>query len=172
MPSLLLTESLRTRLKEPLGKLIEGTPETVLQRVRQEIRERKPEMIICVGDRVSMFFAEHDIRSDVRVIDNVEMRRSIKPARLDGSKRTFYVKNKPGTIEMSAWQAVADSIRAGDSTVVVDGEEDLLALAAIALAPVYSIVVYGQPNVGVVMVTVDKKIKSEVDSMIDSMPKT
>jgi uncharacterized protein (UPF0218 family) len=171
MPVLLLTEPLRGKLKEPLGKLIEGIPETILGKVRREILERKPEMIICVGDRVSRFFSQYAIRTDIRILDNVEMRHAVEPVKLDSSKRTFFVKNKPGTIDMSAWQAVAESIEAGEATVVVDGEEDLLGLAAIALAPVNSMVVYGQPKVGVVLVTVDKKMKREVNSIIKSMRK-
>jgi len=172
LPMFVLTAQLRERLKTPLGKLVKGSSESVVETLRQEIRDRKPAMIICVGDAVSRLFTQNKLQTDVRILDNVEMRERIPPAELDmTSKRIFFAKNNPGTIDVSAWQAVAEALEAGDSLVVVDGEEDLLALVAMAIAPLDSIIVYGQPKVGVVLVVVDNKLKCEVDSILNSMRK-
>ena len=53
--------------------------------------------------------------------------------------------------------------------IIVDGEEDLAALAAIKTAPENSIVFYGQPGEGLVKVCVDEKIKEEVQGIIKRM---
>ena len=43
--------------------------------------------------------------------------------------------------------------------ILVDGEEDLFALPAIFLAPINSLVLYGQPNKGFVLVKVTDKTR-------------
>ncbi len=151
--------------------MVAGPSEAVVETLRQQITELRPQRVVCVGDAVSRLFSQHKLRSDVRIIDNVEMRQKLKPVRLDDSKRIFFAKNRAGTIDMSGWQAVSEAIEAGNAIVVVDGEEDLLALTAMALAPMGSVVIYGQPKAGIVLVVVNKKVRDEVYSMINSMPK-
>ena len=172
LPELLLTSALRRKLKHPLGRLITGSSETIVRTLRRQIKKDRPRRVICVGDAVSRLFSQHRLQSDVRIFDNVEMRRRLPPTKLETSGRIFFTANKPGTIDMSSWHAVGEAIDAGDSVVVVDGEEDLLTLAAIAQAPMSSFVVYGQPKVGVVLVSVDRKLRREVDSMLKSMRKS
>ena len=46
--------------------------------------------------------------------------------------------------------------------IKVKGEEDLLALPAILLAPLHSIMLYGQMDMGIVMVEVTEEKKKEV----------
>lgn len=148
-----------------------GPSEVIVEELRQQIEERRPKRVICVGDAVSRLFSANKLQNDVRIFDNVEMRQKLKPENLNASRRIFFTKNRPGTIDMSSWQAVSEALEAGNAAIVVDGEEDLLALAAMALAPMNSIIVYGQPKVGVVLVVVDKKLKGEVDSILNSMQK-
>ena len=53
--------------------------------------------------------------------------------------------------------------------IVVDGEEDLLVIPAVVLAPERSIVAYGQPNQGIVVIEVTKRNKLKCRQIIDSM---
>ena len=53
--------------------------------------------------------------------------------------------------------------------IVVDGEEDLLALIAVLYAPENSIVVYGQPYTGVVIIKVTPEKKEQVKALLNSM---
>ncbi|HMK82220.1 MAG TPA: DUF359 domain-containing protein, partial [Candidatus Bathyarchaeia archaeon] len=55
---------------------------------------------------------------------------------------------------------------------IVDGEEDLLVLVVIAVAPVGSLVVYGQPNEGIVLVNVTLAKKKEVVDLLGRMDTT
>jgi uncharacterized protein (UPF0218 family) len=54
----------------------------------------------------------------------------------------------------------------------VDGEEDLLTLVAIMVAPAGSIIAYGQPATGIVLVRVTPNKKNEIKALIDQMKKT
>ena len=47
------------------------------------------------------------------------------------------------------------------SYFVVEGEEDLLTLPSVAFSPLGSIVFYGQPNEGLVVIQVDDHIKNK-----------
>jgi hypothetical protein len=50
--------------------------------------------------------------------------------------------------------------------VAVKGEEDLLALPVIALAPVSALVFYGQPGEGIVVVRADAESKSRIKAIL------
>lgn len=163
-----LSNELRAKLKNPIGKLLIGSPKQNMIKLKEIINKNKPFMIICVGDVVSRNTAKAKIPVDIRIIDNKKMRKKIKPFKFK-AKRLFLVKNDPGTINLMSWKVIEEAINYKDSLILVNGEEDLLALAAIALAPNGSIVVYGQPNLGIVVVEVNKLKKTEIKSMINSM---
>ncbi len=55
--------------------------------------------------------------------------------------------------------------------ILVAGEEDLLTLAAVWLAPLGSLVVYGQPHQGVVTVEVTAQKKREAEKIFGLMEK-
>jgi uncharacterized protein (UPF0218 family) len=52
-------------------------------------------------------------------------------------------------------------------TIVVAGEEDLLALPAILLAPLGAIVLYGQWDRGAILVKVNEEKKKEVLGIVE-----
>jgi len=53
--------------------------------------------------------------------------------------------------------------------IIVNGEEDLATLPAILYAPVGSVVVYGQPNEGSVLVHVTSERKKHIEEFIKKM---
>jgi uncharacterized protein (UPF0218 family) len=53
--------------------------------------------------------------------------------------------------------------------IFIDGEEDMLALAVFALAPLDSVVFYGQPLEGLVSVKLNAKIKNKSRNLLDSI---
>ncbi|MGA8855944.1 MAG: DUF359 domain-containing protein [Candidatus Bathyarchaeia archaeon] len=74
-------------------------------------------------------------------------------------------------MESGAWQIIDEAVRKGNSVVVVDGEEDLLTLPAILSSPDKSLVVYGQPSVGIVLVRVTPEKKKDVTKLVEEMEK-
>jgi len=170
LPRLKLTNELRARLKLPLGELLKGTPDQNMRKVLEAVEREKPKRVVCVGDVVSRNAIKAGVPVDVRVIDNKIMRKNTEPMKLE-AKRILYVKNPPGMLDLTAWQALSEAIERGDSLMVVEGEEDLLTLAAMVEAPVMSIVIYGQPEEGIVLVRVDEEKKRQILAMIDAMVK-
>lgn len=168
MRRLKLPEALRDRLKVPVGELIPGPPRRSIVRLKRIILSMKPSKIICVGDFVSKLLLDSYMPVDLVVVDNRSMRRRTRRLRTD-SKRTFWVNNPAGTIAAAAWAALSEAIRKQGSMLLVKGEEDLLTLPVIALAPRNALVIYGQPHEGMVAVRVDTPKKTEIVSLISQM---
>jgi uncharacterized protein (UPF0218 family) len=160
---------LRRRLKKPLGELIKGSFEETVSVFKQIVEREKPTGIVSVGDAVSKNLVENGICPKVLIVDNRIMRKNITPASLiaDAEKR---VKNPPGTITFEALNAIREALKVNHRTkIVVDGEEDLLALCAILYAPENFFVVYGQPGEGIVVVKATKQKKDEVTEILRAM---
>jgi uncharacterized protein (UPF0218 family) len=168
---LLMNETQRESLKKPLGELISGTVAECNQALKGVQDIENPRRLILVGDTISRNAIHSGIRPDVIIIDQREMRREAVEFN-HGKARVFRTLNEPATINLLAWQAVSEAVEKGDSVVVVDGEEDLLTLVAILTAPIGSVVAYGQPSAGIVLVRVTPDKKNEIQTLIDQMEKT
>ncbi|MGA2239899.1 MAG: DUF359 domain-containing protein [Candidatus Bathyarchaeia archaeon] len=171
MAKLILTEELRRSLKNPLGKLLPGSGPEIYEEISTTFSLKKPPRVIFVGDAVTRNALAKGIRRDIMIIDNREKRAQTKP--LDAhATRIFRVRNDPGTIGSEAWAAVEEAVESGDAMMIVDGEEDLLTLVAMAVAPLGSFVIYGQPDEGLVLVEVDDSAKKRACSFLESMTRT
>jgi len=167
--SVTITPILRRQLKNPLGTLLEGTPDETMNQLSQLILQEKPKFIISVGDIVSRNMLKQGIQTQIVIVDNRVMRETAEPIKTR-INRKVNIKNPPGTVTPEAWAVIDEALKHSQPTqVTVDGEEDLLALVAILKAPESSLVVYGQPHEGVVVVKVDDTIKKEVTRIIQAM---
>lgn len=165
----LLAEEQRVQLKMPLGILLRGTFKQTLKEFEQIAREKKPSMIISVGDALSRALVENRIFPQVLVVDYKIMRESVSPLVIMGYE-TMRLQNNSGTISDDAWAIMASAIKHGNKVrVVVEGEEDLLTLVAVMEAPEKTLVVYGQPCEGMVVVEVTPQKKNEIKKIVDSM---
>jgi len=165
----LLAESVKTRLKHPLGSLLLGSPARTMRLLKEAIRREKPPKVCVVGDFTALNAIEYGIPVDLYVVDNKVMRRPVEAVPLRRLK-VFTARNPPGTITSEAW-ALINRVIEYDFPVllVVEGEEDLLALPVIKLAPNKAYVVYGQPHVGLVLVRVTEEKKKEIDALLEKM---
>jgi hypothetical protein len=168
LKTLLLTEHLRQQLKKPLGTLITGSIVVCNDYLKSRISDGKPTCVILVGDTVSRNAIEAGLEPDVIIVDKKEMRKESPPV-LVGDRRQFKLYNAQGSIDATSWDVLDEAIKAGESAVIVDGEEDLLVLVVISLAPVGSLVVYGQPKEGIVLVTVTPEKKREIAEILSCM---
>jgi uncharacterized protein (UPF0218 family) len=168
LAKLVLTDELRRSLKDPLGRLLPGSGPEIYEEVSTTISLKKPPRVIFVGDAAAKNAQTRGIRRDVMIIDNKEKRAQTKPFDFHAT-RIFRVRNDPGTIGSEAWAAVEEAVESGDAIMIVDGEEDLLTLVAIAVAPLGSLVMYGQPGEGLVMVEVDHSAKERACSFLENM---
>ena len=166
--TLLLPDSLRERLKQPFGQLVTGSPVDCNRVIESAIREGVPPRVVLVGDTVTRHVTGAGLRADVIIVDNKEMRQSSMPVSL-GSRKIFRLTNPQGTIASNSWNVISKALKLGDCAVVVDGEEDLLVLVAAFVAPNRSLVVYGQPKRGVVVVQVSAEKKREISQLLTLM---
>ena len=80
------------------------------------------------------------------------------------------VRNPPGEITEEAFDALKDALSSEERVVIrVEGEEDLLVLPAAMLAADGSMIVYGQPLVGLVVMRVTPEARHEVRELLESM---
>ena len=167
-----VTPELRAKLKQPLGKLIRGSFVETMRRFRDMVDKEKPQNIISVGDTVSRNLAKNHFLPRLSIIDNKCMRKRVSPTLLAADK-TVYVKNPQGTITEEAIGAIQDALKGNQHVkMIVEGEEDLLTLIAIADAPEDSLVVYGQPYEGIVIVKVTPDKKADAAKILKAMEKS
>ncbi len=140
-----------------------------MEKLKKIVDETKPAKIIAVGDRVSGNLHKSGFSPNVIIVDNRIMRKPVAPLEFD-AKKTFNVKNPAGTVTDEAYKTVQKAISSADRVkVLVDGEEDLLTLVAVLSAPEGSIVVYGQPREGIVVVLVNKESKKKIMDIVNRM---
>jgi uncharacterized protein (UPF0218 family) len=162
MVSLELPEHLRNRLKRPFGRLISDVNEL----------EIDSETVITIGDKTSDEVLRRGIKPKICVYDGRIKRKKIQIPDMikEFDAEDIEVKNPPGGLTQEVFNAIELALKGRSNFKIrVDGEEDLIAIAAIALAPLGSLVLYGQPDEGLVVVRVDNKNKLEVKSIIEEM---
>lgn len=164
-----LTPGLRRKLKKPLGILLHGSLEDIIHVLTTLIEKEQPTKIVAVGDQVSQDLTNYHLMPDVLIVDNRIMRKEIRPISATADQ-IISVKNLPGTISDEAWLATKAAMANKRRTkIVVDGEEDLLTLVAVLTAPENSLVIYGQPQKGVVAVKATSKMKEKVKEIVEAM---
>jgi uncharacterized protein (UPF0218 family) len=164
-----LTSELRRELKAPLGLLIQGSSKQTMEKLKKIIGKTKPAKIIAVGDRVSASILNSNIALNVAIVDSRIMRKPIVPLKFEAEK-TFSVNNPAGTLTDEACQTIDEAVNLSSQVKVqVNGEEDLLTLAAVLSAPNGSLVVYGQPGKGIVVLSVSDELKRRFRDIVDRM---
>ena len=184
-----ISDSLRAKLKKPLGKLIKGTEAEIRVEVIRLIKQADPVVLVSVGDDATSFLNKINHAPDLAVVDfhvkRVKVHESLKDLNFSGGfyrgdyeNKIITVKNPAGFITRDLTHAmrIAFSAIVADGklrVVKVDGEEDLAGIPAILLAPLGSLVLYGQPGIilkdfpgkpeeGIVAVSVTEGIKEKI----------
>jgi GTP-dependent dephospho-CoA kinase len=161
-----LPVTLRARLAKPLGKVYQGA-EANGKEFADLVREAS--MAISVGDRVTETLGSLGRVPEIQVVDGFERRSKREPPNVP-YRRLIRAKNPAGTITQGAIEGMRKAFTGTKpARVLVDGEEDLLAMLAVALAPISSMVFYGQPGVGVVAVKVNALSKARNRGILAEM---
>lgn len=160
---------MRSELKKPLGLLLKGEPLEVVARLREMIHRLEPTLFASVGDVSSRNLLQSGLEPDIVVVDHRVMRVRVEPLSL-GGRVEIRARNRPGTIDADAWRALGEAVTLKRGVaVIVEGEEDLLVLPLIALMPLGSVIVYGQPFAGMVVVEVTEERKRWADGFMERM---
>ena len=163
-------------LKKPFGELIKQE-EICKQKINALFKDSK--VLITVGDATTEKIISFGLTPDLSIIDCVERRirrteskiLELKTFFLTTTKfKQYQCKNPKGTITKEAYITIKKILMKGEQAIIViDGEEDMLALAVFALAPLDSIVFYGQPLEGLVSVKINPKIKNKSRNLLNSI---
>lgn len=129
--------------------------------------------VVTVGDFCTLDLVARGRMPDVCVVD-FKTKREEDPELRDALQhvgtKVLRVTNPAGTITPDAWRAVSEAFKSDERVrVEVRGEEDLLALVCIALAPESAAVLYGLPSQGVVVVKADQSAKAKVLDILRRM---
>jgi uncharacterized protein (UPF0218 family) len=105
----------------------------------------------------------------VQVVDGREKRRS-RPFPDGKVVHELHVRNPAGGLSEAAFRQLAEA-RAAPKPVrlVVEGEEDLLTLIVLASYPDRTLVLYGQPDKGVVIVPIHQTSRQRARRVLSAM---
>jgi len=129
--------------------------------------------LMTVGDMVSFTLLDNGLEPDLVVYDLQTERRPYtslmaKLEKMNGVDAR--VKNPAGQITTELVREIALALERNVPTkLLVEGEEDLAALACVAMAPPGSCLVYGVPGKGMALIRVDEEAGRQARSMIYSM---
>jgi uncharacterized protein (UPF0218 family) len=179
-----MPDKLRTRFSRIVGKIV----------TLEDIRNFRDDPIVCVGDVCTITILEGGIRPKLCVVDYNTKRFPVERAKekilgLIGCDNIFWrisdevcvnvpenywlgihVRNPPSTITQELWDAISTGLGVKNSVLIeVDGEEDLASLACISQCPIGTKVIYGIPNVGMQVISVDTVLKEDVNAVLKEM---
>lgn len=159
-----LPDEVRPLLKRPLGQLFSSVTTAI-----EYLQQLRPTRLIAVGDIVTADLIEAGLMLDVAVVDFLVMRSPVDK-KIRGTIDSFdvkivRVKNPAGTITQELRTALDEA--KPPLKIIVDGEEDLATLPAVLSAPLGSVVVYGQPDEGIVIVEVNEPKRREFEMLLE-----
>jgi uncharacterized protein (UPF0218 family) len=153
-------------MKIPLGNLIpenQATKSNILKHIPKE------SYVITVGDRTSEKMIDFGLIPSLQIIDNLEKRVKRIPARCDVSTELI-CDNPAAEITTQSIDAIKKAfVSKTPVRLVVTGEEDLLVVPVCIHAPDNAIVMYGQPNEGLVIVKITPEIRNKTQRLLDLM---
>jgi uncharacterized protein (UPF0218 family) len=161
-----LPNSLRDQLKIPLGVLlpIGQDNKTNIQKYLSD-----NSYIITVGDRTTEKMIDFDLIPSLQIIDGLEKRIKRDILKL-GSAFELKIDNPAAEITLESIEIIKKAFTMNSPIrLTVNGEEDLLVLPVCIHAPENSVILYGQPNKGLVLVQITTEIRNKAQALLDLM---
>jgi len=161
-----LPESLREQFKTPLGKLLpigKDNKENIVKHIS------KNSYLITVGDQTTEKMIDFGLIPSLQIIDGFEKRQKRVLPKL-GNATELKIDNPAAEITLESIEIIKKAFSmTAPVRITVMGEEDLLVLPVCIYAPDNSIVLYGQPNEGLVLVEISTEIRNKVQTLLDLM---
>jgi uncharacterized protein (UPF0218 family) len=152
-----IPENVKARLKKPLGSL-----EYDFRAIKRLSRGHR---ITAVGDICTISLLALGVKPHLAVFDYKFMRKKLDSGMVNMLKvhygRARRYRNPAGTLSDKV-VADAERLLKEGGAVLIDGEEDMTALAFIAAGGKKDVIIYGQPHKGMVIVRYDTKLKKRI----------
>jgi hypothetical protein len=162
-----LPNSLRDQFKTPLGDLI---PESQANKLNIQKHLQENSYLITVGDRTTEKMIDFGLIPSLQIIDNQEKRVKREPAKNNHTYTELICDNPAAEITPQSIDSIKKAfVSKTPVRLTVTGEEDLLVIPVCIHAPENSIVMYGQPNEGLVIVKVTTEIRNKTQRLLDLM---
>ena len=161
-----LPENIREQFKTPLGVLL---PEDKAD--KKHILEFLSEnsYIVTVGDRTTEKMIQYDLIPSLQIVDGQEKRKQRDLPKLE-NVTTLSCDNPAATIAESSINLIKKAFTVKPPVrILVNGEEDLLVIPVCLYAPENAIIMYGQPNEGLVIVKITQEIRNKTQELLDLM---
>jgi uncharacterized protein (UPF0218 family) len=162
-----LPTTLRSRLREPLGKIVSET--------ELSVNLDKNTRCIVVGDESAITLHKLKYYIKLAVVDFQTQRRNDEKLKTEVQKigtKVLSVTNPAGAITDELWMAIDQGLKSSESVrIEVDGEEDLAFIPCMLLAPDDAMVVYGYPGRGLVLAEVNTKNRKAASDALELMVK-
>ena len=161
-----LPENLRDSLKKPLGILI---PDYEVTRSSVSSKIPKDAFVVTVGDATTEKMISFGLSPSLQIVDSLEKRN--KRDLPGGYVKTILECTNPAA-EITDQSVSIIKQAFGMATpvrIIVSGEEDLLVLPVAIFAPDNSVILYGQPNEGLVLVQVTEEVRNKAKSIMSLM---
>jgi len=139
------------------------------QKVHGEIVEQPTlhaKFRIAIGDITLQKFQSSQWPFSLGIYDGHSQRQKIDHIFMKSPENILKIKNPAGMITNQLFNFLADFFENSENKrkqkqnlLMIDGEEDLTTVAAVLAAPLNTMIYYGQPNQGLVELTVTEKIK-------------
>lgn len=156
--SRVLPKDLRKLLSQPSGPVIGDLDEWC--------KSHDPSMVITVGDVVTKTFNDRKFGQLLSVVDFYIRRKKthtkITDLGFNFTIQTEKIGNPAGTLMPAIFRRMDAFFRRQKKrryVFIIDGEEDLVVLPCLLAAPLDFIIVYGQPNQGMIAVPVTEETK-------------
>ena len=154
-------------MKNPLGVLL-PEKETTKEKIQTFIKENT--FVITVGDRTTEKMMAFDLIPSLQIIDGQEKRVKRNLPQNQNVSTVLRCDNPAAEITFQSIEIIKKGFKSKTPVrIIVNGEEDLLVLPVCIFAPENSIVLYGQPNEGLVIVEVTPEIRNKTQKLLELM---
>jgi hypothetical protein len=167
-----MAKALDDELKIPMGELFMGPeddPEIAMLATLDALPNPRG-MIVAVGDVTVKTLIDIGLTPEIALIDGHTKRTKLEESDCVNTSIFAYVlaaENPPGLLTPSLRGAIENAILADESVVIeVNGEEDLAPILIHLIAPLGTVVLYGQPGLGVVMRITDIAAKERCRDLL------
>src|SRR5207244_13116965 len=94
------------------------------------VQQTKPPKVTTVGDIVSRETLATGIQVNLRILDQMTLRKRISPIEIK-AERTYRVSHPPGAITKEPWDTNKEALQDREAVMSVTGEEELHAIQEI-----------------------------------------
>ena len=121
-----------------------------------------------MGDATTEKMLNFGFEPSLQIVDGYEKRGKRIPPHSTATKMSC--ENPAAQITPQSIHTIKQAMSAKPPVqILVNGEEDLLVIPVCIFAPENSIVLYGQPNEGLVIIQITQEIRNKTQNLLDRM---